>query len=575
MAPDNSPNEILEPSAAVCLGRDTECGFASQVPFNEGAGFLFGGRQMGKTTVLLKVRDDLLAQLAAKPPISVVPIYISRKALPPLDDHGLCKTLLIETQRCCAEHLPGLDYRPKNKDCSTILELASELDTLFAATEALSLRLLFLLDDCKKLAKLHPDFVGNLQWLLCNRSSKYRSRVSMIFAGGQEMYSLLLDEISPPRPALIYLNNLELDDLEELVATHPVNPIPARYRKDVAAALEAATGGHPGLSRALLVELARSGAYTAARLKQAISQFAQAKQDFFDRIRGDLSPEAACIQPLLLARRSASRAEVLAFVQTAGQNQYKSGRFLPELRFAGITRHAGDEVSAVGRMYWEYCAQFAPSTKPETAHHTEENKFIFKKDGAGWLLAFNGAPLGNWRHPKGLQRIHRLLKEPRKQIDVIELAQDGELAGDDLAKNKAIYEELQEGQPDHLFSGQPRVRTRSPKQLNIDLSKLNQRIHELEEEYQESTDRDAKDTLEESINKLKRQHQQGQEELESLDLGRSKSAYNAVRKSIFSESIPEISKRLPDMAKHLKGAIKPEGYTYRYTPDPAINWLLL
>ena len=575
MATQITISEILEPSASTCLGRDTECESLSQVPRNEGVGFLFGGRQMGKTTVLLKLRDDLLAQLAATPPISVVPIYISRKALPPLDDHGLCNTLLIETHRCCAEHLAGLDYHPKNKDCSTILELASELDTLFAAAEALSLRLVFLLDDCKKLAKLHPDFVGNLQWLLCNRSSKYRSRVSMIFAGGQEMYSLLLDEISPPRPALIYLHNLDLDDLENLVATHPGNPIPAHHRKDVAAALDAATGGHPGLSRDLLGELARSDACTPARLEQAIRQFAQAKQDFFDRIRAELSPEAACIQPLLSARRTASRAEVLDFVQRAGQNQYRSGRFLPELRFAGITRHAGDDVSAVGQMYWEFCAQFAPSTKPETAQHTEEKKFIFKKDGAGWLLAFNGAPLGNWRHPKGLQRIHRLLKKPRKQIDVIELAQDGELAGDDLAKNKAIYGEIQEGQPDQPSSGPPRVRTRSPKQLNIALSKLSQTIRELEEEYQESTDRDEKDTLEERINKLKRQHQQIQEELEPLDLGRSKSAYNAVRKSIFSESIPEISERLPGMAKHLKEAIKPEVYTYRYTPDPAINWLLL
>ena len=575
MAPRRTLKEALSPTPEYCLGRKPLCDRLQDTPYGEGATFLFGGILTGKTTLLLKVQSNLLNEAKARLKTSevVIPVYADLRLLPDTQSSSLFHSLLSNLQSACQEVFPGFSCPPRDggQPPLDVRSFAARIDQIFTPTEVASFRVLFLLDNCERLRSLPSGLQANLVWLLWGDGDfRHRNKISMIMAGGQQMRSLLIDPttVMATRAAQEYIFNLSPDDVLEMVK----HCGPAADAKLIARELYAATGGHAGLTRTLLVEL--TDLEKASDLAAAVEKVAAEKEESFRRIKDGLSAEAASIQELLSAGSPVTGHQVETRLQSSGLDRFKRPLCLRELRFSGIAVGDNAQIRPAGQMYWKFYAEYA-SHPAAITHPSEEKQFIFKKDGAGWLLAFNGAPLGNWRHPKGLQRIHRLLKKPRNQIDVIELAQDGELAGDDLAKNKAIYGELQEGQLDQPSSGQPRVRTRSPKQLSIALSKLNQTIRELEEEYQESTDRDDKDTLEERINKLKGQHQRIQEELESLDLGRSKSAYNAVRKSIFSESIPEIGERLPGMAKHLKEAIKPEGYTYRYTPDPAIDWLLL
>jgi hypothetical protein len=203
-----------------------------------------------------------------------------------------------------------------------------------------------------------------------------------------------------------------------------------------------------------------------------------------------------------------------------------------------------------------------------------DNNYIFKKDGGGWLLAFGGIPEGNWRHLKGLQRIHRLIRNKGESMDVTELVRDVDLGGAELEKNKQTAIELA-GQPlpddltDH--SQQKGV---SIKQLRAGIKVLDERIADAKNNYDACTDPDRRDDLLTDLRDLRERRGRITDKLESPELKRSRNAYNAVRKSIALESIPEIQKRIPMLAQHLKDSIFYENFKYRYVPSTNINWLL-
>ena len=234
--------------------------------------FLFGGPLTGKTTVLLRVYETLSQQTTnvGKTSMLVVPVYLTPKALAPVDSRGFCKVLLQAILDACSKQIRGFTPPSIGRDGLNILDFAAATDALFQALAEVRLKILCLLDDCKKLAEFHPDFVGNLQWLLCTRPSQYRSRISMAFTGGPEMRSMLVDKISAPRPAIAYLDALGQSDVNSLVRYSAPDRTPPAALTRITAAIFEAAGGHPGISRGILHAIIASGETNTVGLKKAV-----------------------------------------------------------------------------------------------------------------------------------------------------------------------------------------------------------------------------------------------------------------------------------------------------------------
>ncbi|PWU14392.1 MAG: hypothetical protein C5B50_17595 [Verrucomicrobia bacterium] len=616
-------SEILEPSAEFCFGRDGECELIKHVPFNEGVAFLFGGWQMGKTTVLLRVQRNL-ARRATKGKnmdLAVVPIYLDHEALPPLDSRGICEALLQETLESCKKQISGFKWPRQARSKLTIVEFASELDALFAAYGYIHLRLLFLLDNCKRLARLDPAFVGNLQWLLCTRPSKFRSRVSMIFAGGWEMYSLFVAKISPPRPEVIHLGNLRNKDLRALIESHASGRSLPIQIDEISSEIQTATGGHPGLSRLAAEALIECN---AGELRQAIHRFFEMKPELFDRISTGLSDEAKSIQELLCNRTPLSRAEVANSLKPTksaqlanDESEYKDGlgrgnqwpklsasRVCDELRFSGIAEVDGPEVRRIGTMYWKWCQKWkgaqaienlsaqapaipiAPQAQKaiEGLPAVQEHRYMFKRQQSGWLLAFCCSPI-SMPPLRGFELIQYRLQNPHRSLSPVELAQCGEMDHQTLAQNEALAEEIYAEQTSRPKAGPPNVNDKlDPPALQAiqrEIACLEDEIEQLEAELdgplgpeqaekKEAELNEKKDDLEKYRKRLNLDTFSGQTGTFTTDF---KKAYTSVRAAM-GRALALIRKEssLREMASHFRASLTYEHSEYRYTPAPKIPW---
>ena len=447
-----STRDALEPAADICWGRDEHCSSIARIPADEGVAFLFGGPLTGKTTVLLRVYDTLSKQTTevGKTSMMVVPVYLTPKALAPMDSRGFCKVLLQAILVACSKQIRGFTPPSIGRDGLNILDFATATDAQFQSLAEVRLQILCLLDDCKKLAEFHPDFVGNLQWLLCTRESPYRSRLSMAFTGGHEMRSMLVDKISAPRPAIAYLDALGQSEADSLVRySLPARPPPAVLTKITTATFDAA-GGHPGISRALLQAIIASGRTNPADLKEAVTEFEASKQGIFERIQSGLSPEARDLHDLLVSHSAVDLRQATAFLQKPGSPRPICHEIFRELRFNAIVIGDSSKIRPAGSVYWNYARQLtvgvtdeeprARASQAELAGEatgnqvqgkdhppsTEQNVFRQEDDGR-WYVKYQGTA-ARFEDSKGFRIVHLLLSDPAVHYDVTELSRGPSLA---------------------------------------------------------------------------------------------------------------------------------------------------
>lgn len=209
------------------------------------------------------------------------------------------------------------------------------------------------------------------------------------------------------------------------------------------------------------------------------------------------------------------------------------------------------------------------------------SEYVFRKDGGGWVLGVGTLLLSNWRHRKGLARIHRLLQNPGIPIDVTDLVRDAELSGVELAKNETIEGEIlrcqitdDENQEQKKARAKFQFRALPAMTLRKMLPVVERQIETIRGNYDACTNPEERDDLLESLRELREKRGMILNALDSPEAKRSKNAYDAVRKGIFLESIPEIKTRLPAMARHLTDSIIYDSGRYRYVPATDINWIL-
>jgi hypothetical protein len=228
----------LAPDSPLFVGRDTELRRIDGWLRNGNAvGLILGGRQNGKTTLMLRARQE----------------FGKRYELLFLNLQGATGAGERECTRFVAERIADQLGRPGADDGADLLRV------LRVAAESTPTRLGLLIDEIGAL----PD--GTARWLAATVRSVFTDRfvipafqrLAFIIAGGEEMMHLAVRGNSPLRNVAdsMYLGDLTPDHVAELLGAGDGPALAAR-----AAEVHRVTGGHPYFTQLVAEKLAVGGA---------------------------------------------------------------------------------------------------------------------------------------------------------------------------------------------------------------------------------------------------------------------------------------------------------------------------
>ena len=381
-----SRGQNLAPSADYCFGRDELCANVLRSAKRNGAVLLFGGRQSGKTTLLLKLA---LGRRQHRASIHVMEefdlgVYIDLMQLPydatPKEFFGYLRYRLLSS---CTSSIEGFEPPALDKQSSPRASLEQFTDELYAildSTGEIDLQVNFLLDESKRvLGERFPrGFQDNLFALLYGSELGQAGRISMVFAGGAELYRLCEEDTSPigSRAAKHLLRNLDLVSIEELLQTTTT-----QYDEDSNSKLSQVvfrrTGGQPGLSAKLASHLACD---PTLDFPTADCRTMEDSGTLFRIWLLSLTSEARMIQDALLFEGDLSFRDVANRLEESGFDRYSADTVSDVLEFTGLARREGTTLSFVNNLYGDYARAFGASGKPfvpapsDSTHYKESEQ---------------------------------------------------------------------------------------------------------------------------------------------------------------------------------------------------------
>jgi hypothetical protein len=382
---------VGKPSATFCFGRDELCDHIIRSALEQGAVLLFGGRQAGKTTVLLRIEENH----RARP--DVIPIYVDLMTLPPeAGPAEVFRLLSYLARQRCRERNPSLS--PSGRSSEAIAQfmfddLVSDLSTLLDAMTEPNLIFLFLIDEAKRMLRssLSKGLQDNLFALLYGETT-IAGRCCIVLAGAQDLYEFCENQTSPigSRAASHMLTNLPTTEVSAMLKSLEI------YRSGdlerVALLVQRLAGGHPGLTLRIAV---RPESMAADRNYEDIVENEKSRHSGLLRIwASSLSSEARAVQDLLLAKVAVSIREIPSYLQQHRIDRFCSDRACEELQFVGIANRNLDVLSLSGDVYASYCKLFilpdAPTDEEQSTWSLIEDteialrKIVRKKYEAKW-----------------------------------------------------------------------------------------------------------------------------------------------------------------------------------------------
>jgi hypothetical protein len=359
---------VGKPSAAFCFGRDELCDHIVRSALEQGAVLLFGGRQMGKTTILLRIEKNLLSRP------DVIPIYVDLMTLPPQagppEVFRLLSRLAFEG---CRGRDPSLSVSLRSSEVLSRLmldDLVSDLSALLDAMTEPNLIFLFLIDEAKRMLGSHlsQGLQDNLFALLYGTTT-IAGRCCVVLAGSQDLYDFCENQTSPigSRAASHQLNNLPGADVRTMLQSLEIYPSEDLDR--VALLTQRLAGGHPGLTLRIAV---RPESMAGDRKYEDIVENEKSRHSGLLGVwASSLSSESRAVQDLLLAKGTVSVREVPSYLQQHGIDRFRSDRACEELQFVGIANRNLDVLSLSGDIYASYSKLFmladAPTDEEQSA----------------------------------------------------------------------------------------------------------------------------------------------------------------------------------------------------------------
>ena len=351
----------IRPGSKYFVGREALSERLLEAVRRTNAVLLFGGRQAGKTALLLEAQRQLAATRADVTQIVVldVPVYVDLTSLPydaePGDFFGL---LAVRAADACKQQISGFAAREEG-GCRTLDAFADTLLRIRGNGGEVDIRLVFLLDEAKRvLSERFPrGFQDNLFTLLFGQLAENVNTV-MVFAGAQHLNEFNKDDTSPigSRAIPVYLSNLTQSAIQGLVALVLPDSDIARIEEIVQRTWEE-TGGHAGLAARFLERVA--AAPSAAAVDDIADRVFEESAGLFQIWTKSLTLESQVIALTLVTQRGVGLQEAARHLKKSGLNQFAAAQAFDQLVYTGVAVLDGDRLRPCNQMFWKYYSALA------------------------------------------------------------------------------------------------------------------------------------------------------------------------------------------------------------------------
>lgn len=355
-------------TSRICVGRDRLCDAVVANAVKSGSVLLFGGRQCGKTTVLLRLAERAEASQADTAVLSTIelPVYVDLMRLPyDAGPSAFFRQLLECAETTCRARIKNWPTETAVAHEVSFDLLVQRLTRLFEHSGEIDLRLVFLIDEAKRiLGARFPRGVQDNLFALLHGDLPVSDRCSMVFAGGQELYSFCEDDTSPigSRSVKLLVKSLDREALGELLEA--VNQAGDRVGDGLAERIYEQTSGQAALSHHLAEAMLVDG---APDLGTAVQDLQSRYSQLFSIWRGRLSTEARIIHDGLVTHGSMTRRQIAEMLAERGCDPFKSDRAREELEFTGIAAEEYKVLRAANAVYRTAVADFViePAGSPD------------------------------------------------------------------------------------------------------------------------------------------------------------------------------------------------------------------
>jgi hypothetical protein len=335
------------PSAAFCFGRDPLCWEIVKAAIDSGAVLLFGSRQAGKSSVLLRVRELLKHATPRDTGIAILPVYLNMQTIPPeATPSDVFRLMANEAAVFCQ-----VDRNSELVGVGTTVDLdrlVQMLARILRRIERSDAKFLFLVDETKRILgnRFAPGFRDNL-FALIYGDHELSGRCCFVFAGAQDLYLFSEDDTSPigSRAAVKLVRNLDAEAIVRIVEA--CGKVGTEQVAAVAKRIMELTGGQAGLSLRLALSPTDIIGDDTAVIEQLRLKHSSVLRGWALR----LSDEARSIQELLLLAGRLASAEIPARLEKQGYSRYKGDQVIEELEFTGIVMRSKDQLELVSRIY--------------------------------------------------------------------------------------------------------------------------------------------------------------------------------------------------------------------------------
>lgn len=371
-----------QPVAEICVGRERLLNQVVASAINRRCVLLFGGRQSGKTTALLKIEADLKRPVsAAKLDTYICPVYIDLTVLP-VDAKApdFFNLLAKSAVSACFAKIEGF-ARPNLDECKTVETFASAIKAITGSAGNIDLTLLFLIDEAERvLGERFPrGFQDNLFAILYGSELASESKIGIVFSGAQGLYKFSEDETSPigSRAGYEYVKNIEQGDIDKLLETLEKD-CGVFVERQLVGCIYELTGGHAGLTARLCQFVFKNGIKSEDALRGALEGFITESKQLMRLWATSLSVQARALQDELAHKGTLSKRQVIDVFSTNRWDPLLADRAIEELTFTGLVHSFDGLLSKCCSIYWHYIADYLPlpTENPKSDSASQARDFL-------------------------------------------------------------------------------------------------------------------------------------------------------------------------------------------------------
>ncbi len=362
-----SASLAIRPGSQFFVERDDACNRILEATRKTNAVLLFGGRQSGKTTLLLRLRDRLLRMSGNVLTLGSldVPVYVDLTRLKyDAEPADFFQLLVLAARRSCAQQIVGfpsdsVDSHIVRRTGDLLDNFVGDLQGVSTACGEVEPRFVFLLDEAKRVLgdRFPRGFQDNLFSLLFGESDVQNFSIAMVFAGAQHLYAFSLDDTSPigSRAIPCHIKNLTEKAIGELTSQAFPNREAAEL-VEVTSFIWERTGGQAGLSAKLLEELARISPprITADVLLSVGQTVSDDNRGLLENWSLSLTPRARAIALDLCKKERLSLTDVATVLRESMLEPMLAPRVIEEFQYTGIGDELNGGVVRRNDIFWSY-----------------------------------------------------------------------------------------------------------------------------------------------------------------------------------------------------------------------------